>query len=77
MPALEPLCQRASSPYRRWKRLLAAIEAQTGAPRAVLARVLEGFGELAAEIDAEPLEQKLRATSWPPNGFSPRAFDAT
>ena len=42
-------------------RLLAAIEAQTGAPRAVLGRVLEGFGELAAEMDAAQLEQKLRA----------------
>jgi hypothetical protein len=39
---------------------LAAIEVQTGAPRAVLGRVLEGFGELAAEMDAAELEQRLR-----------------
>jgi hypothetical protein len=40
---------------------LAALEVQTGAPRAVLGRVLEGFGELAAEMDAAELEQRLRA----------------
>ena len=42
-------------------RLLAAIEAQTGAPHVVLGRVLEGFGELAAEMDAVQLEERLRA----------------
>jgi tetratricopeptide (TPR) repeat protein len=42
-------------------RLLAAIEVKTGTPRAVLSRVLEGFGDLAAELDAAQLEQKLLA----------------
>jgi tetratricopeptide (TPR) repeat protein len=53
--------QAAASLSEMEARLLASIEAQTGAPRAVLGRVLEGFGELAAEMDAAHLEERLRA----------------
>ncbi len=53
--------ERTTATLSRMEARLAAIEAQTGTPRAVLSRVLEGFGELAAEMDADQLGQRLRA----------------